>query len=467
MITKIEIDGFKTFRNFQMEFAPLTVIAGVNASGKSNLFDALQLLSRLAESDLRTAFSEQRGDAFELFTQYSDGSSAQKMKFAVDLLVNPDVRDNWGGTAQLKYTRLRYELHITQGKNEQGLEELFVMHESLVNFKHNEDEWVSRMLPPTTKEHWRPKVETGKRGKPYIKTEIVNGVVTIKLPQDGVRGGKETPANAIAQTVLSGVSSVDFPHVFAVREEMRSWKFLQLNPDVLREPTRQEIGMKDQITHSGGNLAAALHRIILGEPYALREISRHLNNLLPNFTEVKVIDDKANRQYIIKVKNEDGREFTSRVLSEGTLRILTLCVFLYDNHHRGLLCFEEPENGIHPARIKDIAQLLKELSVDFGDKYSPLRQVIVNTHSPLLVRKVFDLKQEGSAVSVLLSKLVSNISGEGDKRLKMLVSKLIPVENMSQPEFPFTEEERKLTFNELIDYLQTSDAEKSLEPTES
>ena len=61
MITRIKINGFKSFQNFEMTFTPLTIVAGVNASGKSNLFDALQLLSRLAEADLKTAFSEQRG----------------------------------------------------------------------------------------------------------------------------------------------------------------------------------------------------------------------------------------------------------------------------------------------------------------------------------------------------------------------------------------------------------------------
>jgi len=55
MITRIEIDGFKTFTKFQMEFAPLTIIAGTNASGKSNLFDAMQLLSRIVDIDLKTA----------------------------------------------------------------------------------------------------------------------------------------------------------------------------------------------------------------------------------------------------------------------------------------------------------------------------------------------------------------------------------------------------------------------------
>jgi AAA15 family ATPase/GTPase len=47
MITQIEIDGFKSFQKFKGELAPLPVIVGENGSGKSNLFDALQLLSSL------------------------------------------------------------------------------------------------------------------------------------------------------------------------------------------------------------------------------------------------------------------------------------------------------------------------------------------------------------------------------------------------------------------------------------
>ncbi|SDC34112.1 AAA family ATPase [Niabella drilacis] len=49
MITYIKINGFKSFHKFEMEFTPFTIIAGANASGKSNLFDALLLLSRMAD----------------------------------------------------------------------------------------------------------------------------------------------------------------------------------------------------------------------------------------------------------------------------------------------------------------------------------------------------------------------------------------------------------------------------------
>jgi hypothetical protein len=62
--TRIEIDGFKTFRGFELELRPFMVIAGANATGKSNLFDAVQLLARLAEDDLRTAVSSLRGEPY-------------------------------------------------------------------------------------------------------------------------------------------------------------------------------------------------------------------------------------------------------------------------------------------------------------------------------------------------------------------------------------------------------------------
>ncbi len=465
MITKIEIDGFKTFRNFEIEFSPFTVIAGANASGKSNLFDAIRLLSRLADTDLKTAFNEQRGDSNELFTLYaSNNEMADLMKFAVELLANKKVKDNWGGEKDLKYTRLRYEIHIKRLINDKGFEDLSVVHEKLIKLDHDKDKWIKNNIPNKNNiYYWRPKVPSGKRGIPYIDTEEKNGFTAIKLSPDGRPGsGKETPANVISQTILSGINSVDYPHIFAAKEEMKSWKFLQLNPDSLREPTKQDLGMKDTITQKGENLASALFRIKNNEPYVLKDISRKLNNLLPSFVEVDVYNDKANKQYIIKVKNEDGREFSSRVLSEGTLRILTLCIFQYDDEHKGLICFEEPENGIHPFRMKSIVSLLKNLSVDLSDEESYPRQVIVNTHSPVFVGEVFKLENQNQ-VKVWLSQMISSITTINGKKIKLSLTKMLPVEKgTNQLSIHFSDIEKKLTLNELIKYLETSDFESTI-----
>ena len=52
MLTRLEIDGFKTFENLAIDFLPFTVVLGSNAAGKSNLFDAIRLLSLLATRDV-------------------------------------------------------------------------------------------------------------------------------------------------------------------------------------------------------------------------------------------------------------------------------------------------------------------------------------------------------------------------------------------------------------------------------
>ena len=465
MITYLKINGFKSFHNFEMEFTPFTVIAGANASGKSNLFDALTLLSRLAETDnLKRAFSEQRGEFIELFTQYGDDNYASEMEFVIEMLVNKIIKDAWGNNAKLKYTRLRYELSIKRITNSSGIQDLAVSKENLVTLKHQEDSWVNAIIPKTSLEFWRPKVITGKRGIPYIQTVFENALAIIQVPQDGTTGNKRRfPLGNATRTVLSSFDTVDFPHVLAAKEEMKSWKFLQLNPDDLRQATSKNNG-EDSISISGKNLAAALFRIKQSDKYSLVEISRKLNSFLPNFIGVDVLDDNENKQYLIKLKDVDKKEFSSRVLSEGTLRILALCILEFDEKHTGLLCFEEPENGIHPFRIKAMTELLKDLSVDFNEIEIPLRQVIVNTHSPVLVGNMEVWKNDKN-VSIWYAQMRTSIYNINDERLKINITKISPVikENSQQQlKIIFSEQDRKLTLAIVNDYLKTAQFEDSI-----
>lgn len=453
MITKIKINGFKSFQDFEMEFTPFTVIAGVNASGKSNLFDALMLLARLAETDnLKKAFKEQRGEFLELFTQYTEGKYAQEMSFEVEILVNKTIKDDWGNERELKYTRLRYCLKIKRFTNDIGIEDLAVVEESLENLKHSEDKWI-QLIPKERVEDWRPKVITGKRGKPYLNTEIENNTPTVSVFQDGGGGNKRRfPLHNANRTVLSSFDTVDFPHVLAVKEEMRSWRFLQLNPEELRKPTDKEKG-EDKITPSGGNLAATLFRIKQEDEYNLKEISRKLNGFLPNFIAVEVIDDRENKQYLIQLKDNRKNSYSSRVLSEGTLRILALCILAYDTKHTGLLCFEEPENGIHPFRIKTMATLLKDLSTDFLDNEMPLRQILINTHSPKLVEQLYNWGEDMN-VSIWFSEMRTKILDIQEKRIEMSITKMLPVEKSGQLSIEFPAQERKLSLNLVKKYLE-------------
>lgn len=82
-------------------------------------------------------------------------------------------------------------------------------------------------------------------------------------------------------------------------------------------------------------------------------------------------------------------------MSDGTLRFLALAALALDPEFGGLLCMEEPENGIHPSRIPQMLSLVRSLSEDIesdgeGARIPSIRQLIVNTHSPLVVAELRD-----------------------------------------------------------------------------
>src|SRR5262245_51479905 len=123
MLTRIEIDGLKTFEQFVLDLEPLTVLAGANASGKSNLFEASQLLSQLAGATLPEALQGLRGQPDDLFRAVN-GSTSDRISLAVEVLLDPQVSDSWGRQASLSHTRARYEVVLARSREAPGLDRL-------------------------------------------------------------------------------------------------------------------------------------------------------------------------------------------------------------------------------------------------------------------------------------------------------------------------------------------------------
>jgi predicted ATPase len=346
MITKLEINGFKTFENFKITLSPFVVIAGANNSGKSNLFDAIQLLSRLAETDLKSAFKSQRGDLKEIFTQYPNGGYAQSMRFVVEMLVDRQVKDSWGEQKTLDDTRLRYHLEICHGLDKRGLERLYITYEELQSIEPSTDEGSQR--------HKAAQPAELKPNKKFINTLSENQKQVIYLHPEGEIGAiRKHRAFEIEQTVLSGINNTTLPHAFAVREEMRHWKLMQLNPVELRKPSA--ILAQEFISRDGANLPTAIARMKANDPFFIKDLSREINNLLPNIVSVDIEKDKQKEQYILVSISQNGTKFSSQVLSEGTLKMIALCAIKLDTQHKGILCFEEPEDGIHPFSLETVA----------------------------------------------------------------------------------------------------------------
>ena len=448
MITYIKIDGFKTFKNFEMYFSPFTVIVGVNAAGKSNLFDALALLSELASGNsIQKVLSSQRGELRELFTLFDNGKRAKEMSFVVEMLVNPTVTDEWNQSEKVSVTRLRYEVALRHV----GVDNVEIIRESLSPIRKKDDKWAS-YLPNKTDSHWRPAMKRT-RQKPFLSFNFDESVtVSIYDNDEGKIDNMTTSGSNL--TFISRFSKCDTPQLLAARMEMMSWRFLHFNPDDLRTPSFKSESMFD-LDSTGKNLAATLNRLKKEDEYNLVVISQLIRKFIPDYIAINVKEELDGSRYVLYVKDRRHKEFTSRVLSEGTLRIIALCVLAVDNHHSGLLCFEEPENGIHPMRLEVMANLMEQLSSDFMNTELKLRQVIVNTHSPRFVEEVFKLRNQ--LCTVVLTRRVTSIINESEEKKMLQSTRMTPIVSDGEFVYPLASQysapDLKLTRQEMMRYL--------------
>jgi hypothetical protein len=140
--------------------------------------------------------------------------------------------------------------------------------------------------------------------------------------------------------------------------------------------------------------------------------------------------------------------------------MLALATLKHDPQHKGVLCFEEPENGVNPRRIGQVVQLLRGLSTQFEEEAEapfPARQVLLNTHSPVLVGEVSQLPGVAKWGLVLFARLVSRVA-KGSKLQHTMVN---PVQLDGQTDLfdPKDPQQSAARFNklELVQYLQTAD----------
>ncbi|MCL1474798.1 AAA family ATPase [Argonema antarcticum] len=420
MLTRIEINGFKTFDNFTLSLSPFGVILGPNAAGKSNLFDALRFLSQIGGNNLRDAVRNLRGEAVELFRRQADGTRGTKMSFAVELLLAKEISDPWGDAVEISHSRVRYEVEIELRQDERGLERLIVAKEAALPIQPENDRW--RPLGQEPSSQFREAFFKYSRSTPWLTTVEAEGVRRFQILPDNQAGRTHSATNAEA-TVLSSITSAEFPHLFAIREEMRAMRFLQLDPRQLRQPSATTAAL--ELEPDGANLATVLARIqaqtaTLSQPKGvIADIAADLASLIPGVVDVIVEEDEKDREYRIEIGYAHQPPFSSRVVSDGTLRVLALLTILHDPEHRGLVCFEEPENGVHPSRLMTLIQRLREgvtaatsLDVDEGE---PFFQILLNSHSPV----VLSCLEEGEAMFADLVSVVNPEVGSVSRKTRI------------------------------------------------
>ena len=407
MLTRLKVSGFKNLIDIDVPLGPFTCVAGANGTGKSNLFDAIQFLSALANDTLinaaRSVRSEEgrTSDVRNLFHRIGDKDTTE-MSFEAEMIIPQEGIDDLGQQAKATTTFLRYRVALAYRVDHSlpSLGTLELIEERLERLKLND--WKKHLPFADQRKKWRDSVLKGRRAVPFISTEDQEGNCVIKLHKDGGSSGRPQAilAKNLPRTVLSTVNAAESPTALLARREMQSWRLLQLESSSLREP--DEFTTPPGLGSDGSHLPATLFGLARSQENGnltsngqqiYDRVAARLSELIDDVAAVGIDRDERRELLTLEVKDHSGTIHPGRSLSDGTLRFLGLSILELDPKATGLICMEEPENGIHPARIPSILQLLQDIATDVSYPVgpdNPLCQVIVNTHSPSVVQQVLE-----------------------------------------------------------------------------
>ena len=129
-----------------------------------------------------------------------------------------------------------------------------------------------------------------------------------------------------------------------------------------------------------GNLAAVLLRLRYGDPGRYQRIVRTVKQVAPFFRDFVLEPELAPDRVRLRWQQEGSDTvLPADALSDGTLRFICLTTLLGQSELPGLIVLDEPELGLHPFAIVQLAGMLRAASQE--------SQVLLATQSVTLMNQ--------------------------------------------------------------------------------
>lgn len=362
MLKRLSLRNFKSFRSAEIPLGPLTLIVGANASGKSNIRDALRVLHGIGLGyPLAEILGEKygpggilqwrgiRGGAREVAFQ-DEGSFQLKVKlskYTYGLTVDiSDLRFGPRVTAERLYSSTGhyvFESHPSDHPIEQrGEHQIRLRH-----YRHHRLGSQLRSGPDAGQIVKLPRIAEFTSMRPALAQFL------------------ERDRESLATRRASAV----------VVDALQSLRFLDLDPEAMRQPSQpgQHI-----LGDRGENLSSVL-QAICADPARKQTLLDWLRALAPmDAVDFDFIPDFSGRVLVHLVESH-GHKVSALSASDGTLRFLALVAALLSPDTGRIFFFEELDNGLHPTRLHLLLQLIQQACREQGV------QVIGTTHNPALL----------------------------------------------------------------------------------
>ena len=353
MLSSFTVENFKSFREAAtLEFAPLTVLIGANASGKSNALEALRLLSWVAQGRRLDSARHDPSD-----NQHAIRGAARDLGHggarAFSLSCRTD-HSEWN----------EYSVALRR----KGDDELQISDETLTG--------------------------TGQRVPLFeiVASDRDAGVVWAAY-NNFLRGGKKPQIQCVdRESILFQLQSpARFNHghkkaqkvVPEVARLYENWLssifFLDPRPAAMRI----HYGSKTDrtLTESGDNLSGVLFYLC-----QTKDVKGKVLEFIEALPEQDIRDiqftETPRGEAIFTLTESFGNKEEYRdaeLLSDGTLRVLAIAAGALSVPEGSILVIEEIDNGVHPSRAKDLLDRMTAVAGERGIR------IVVTSHNPALL----------------------------------------------------------------------------------
>jgi predicted ATPase len=326
MLNRVHIENFKCLRDVTVELSPFTALIGPNDSGKSSFLDALQTLGRLVTEPISSVFSGDR---------------------------------EFGNLVWRKNVQQSIKLEAS-GKIDN--------------------------------EPYLYCLEFSGAARPLIESLKVGDSVLLSTSGNQMRIGQQTHQAVQGTTTLFVVAQSQQVQVQPIARKIAS--SLRASQEYHFDPAQMvkvSIPQADEILKpSGENLSGFLDSLNSGaDRSAFEAIERDLHEAVPTLLRISLPpakDRSGAKRLEFVLSGSNGKPTIPASLASNGALLLTAYLALAHSATTEILLIEEPENGLHPERLQLVVDLLRKMTT--GQKGSRPRQVIITTHSPLLLNCV-------------------------------------------------------------------------------
>ena len=382
MITSIRLRDFKSFRDETLRFGPFTILVGANATGKSNLRDALRFLHgvtrgyTLAEiiGGKYGAAGQQewepiRGGPDEIIRMESpNGVGSRFSPPAFEIQVDMIVAD------------INYVYIMEVSRDHSGPNQFRITYESLRQSSHIIYE----------KQRSCPDSRTVDLSE-YSKSDAID---PHSLPEEYRH--RSSMDVSLDRPILLQMRDHQYTKflespVEPVIDVLSKCRFLRFSPDRMRIPSLP----RNSLGEYGENLSSVLNEICSDNQRSSILMS-WINGLSSMDVTGLAFEQGCSGRIHLVMQEKSGQSISAHSISDGMLKFLAMAAILLRNDEPCLYVFEDIDSGIHPAQLHLLADLFER------NTYKTNTQVLATTHSPDLITVVNDYTFENISVACRL-----------------------------------------------------------------